>query len=439
MKQWSPLKKLIWLYAAKFKGGASAIIETITGNLPLVLRNAIQHSIKSLTRYGLCTQDGTPTPDAPVDIVCNNGVLKWDSVNERIYADGTPEVLTVSGPNLLNSATNITGKYIASNGSISNGDDAQYTDLIPVTVGNPYVCAFTSARDSGTNRLHGYNSNGTWVKQLSYATAKDMQGKKVAMSALIPSGISYIRLSYGQTDTDAIISQEPISSNELYVGRGTYIKSLESTITSPYSFTAYDGFGFVTPVVPESTYVFTWSGTGFNTYGIGFYASIDDVTDASKRISGGDIKGLSTFVVPSGANYAVLVFASSSIATLTLDYLYVNPAPTYAPYVASQTASVPTLLSVGDVKDEVELISGTYTHRCAACLYDGTQDVGDTYLSTTGGKDIGAIIVYPLATPTTEQIAGQNLATNDGTNIVDSVANVGPLTAEVKYYASVEN
>lgn len=29
-----------------------------------------------VTSYGKCEQNGTPTPDAPVDIVCNNGVLK---------------------------------------------------------------------------------------------------------------------------------------------------------------------------------------------------------------------------------------------------------------------------------------------------------------------------------------------------------------------------
>ena len=104
----------------------------------------------------------------------------------------------------------------------------------------------------------------------------------------------------------------------------------------------------------------------------------------------------------------------------------------YQPYVA-QTASVPMLLSVGDLKDEVELIAGTYTHKCAVCEYDGTQDVGDTYLSTTGGKDIGAIIVYPLAEPTTESVTPQALSTNEGTNIVDSVANVSPLTADVTY------
>ena len=53
-----------------------SVIQTITGNAPLILTNAVNNSITSLTQYGKCTQNGTPTPSAPVDIVCNNGALK---------------------------------------------------------------------------------------------------------------------------------------------------------------------------------------------------------------------------------------------------------------------------------------------------------------------------------------------------------------------------
>lgn len=443
MKQWSTLKKLIWLYAAKLKGGASAIIETITGNLPLVLQNAVQHSIKSLTRYGLCTQDGTPTPSAPVNIMCNNGSLKWDSVNQRVYADGTPEVLTVSGPNLLNTATNITGKYITASGSISNGDDAQYTDLIPVKAGETYVASLVSGRNSGNNRWHGYNENGTWVKQLAYVSATGQQGAKLAIAATIDSGISYVRLSYGIDDTEAMISTGiQISADGYYDGvrtNSTAVAKRNTPIQSPYtSEYQYHGPAIVFSVLPGKIYAGkTNAVTNYTKIGYACYNSIEDVADSSKAVSRGEG---AAFVAPDGANYAVVVYINNaSGVTFTFDEPYASEIGDYQPYVAPQTASVPMLLSVGDVKDEVELIAGTYTHRCAACEYDGTQDVGDTYLSTTGGKDIGAIIVYPLATPTTEQITAQNLVTNEGTNVVDSVANVEPLTAEVKYYASVEN
>lgn len=95
MKEWSTLKKLIWLRRVVL-GGAKWIWETVQGVLPLTLTNAVSSAIRSLIRYGKCEQNGTPIPSAPVDIVCNNGAIKWDSVNQRVYTDGTDEVLTVS-------------------------------------------------------------------------------------------------------------------------------------------------------------------------------------------------------------------------------------------------------------------------------------------------------------------------------------------------------
>lgn len=71
--QWTTMKKLIWL---RFLNAASAVIKTVTGKSPLVLENAIARAITSLTQYGKTTQASTPTPDAPVDIYCNNGALK---------------------------------------------------------------------------------------------------------------------------------------------------------------------------------------------------------------------------------------------------------------------------------------------------------------------------------------------------------------------------
>ena len=558
MYNWSTLKKLICLYAAKLKGGAQATIETITGNLPLVLQNAIQHSIKSLTRYGLCTQDGTPTPDNPVDILYNNGAIKYgwhdiittsqlngygtyvspsqvagnrayrwlkdlpngtyqltvdgdyeiivqwrdpadpiaypitsvyenltgwmtsgvvtldktsggyglvvkrtsgtDSITpsnfdgtlhvqeQGIYVDGTSEVLTVSGPNLLNAATNITGYYIGSNGSITAGSDAQYTDLIPVKAGETYVCSLVSGRNSGTNRWHGYDANGVWVKQLANVSASGQQGARPVILATIDSGISYVRLSYGIADTEAMIQWAPLSgeiiADGFYSGKmasSTPMAYRNAPIESPYTSTSNNsGPAMIFSISPGKTYAVKDDiVTNYTSIYYGCYANIEDVAYGAKAISKGNGN---LFVAPNGANYAVVLYSNSNSGTT---FTFGEPSASeyqsqadYQPYVPPQTASVPTLLSVEDVKDEVELIAGTYTHRCAACEYDGTQDVGDTYLSTTGGKDIGAIIVYPLSTPTTEQITAQNLVTNEGTNIVDSVANVSPLEANVKYMAA---
>lgn len=59
----------------------AGILKTITGTSPLSLTKALAKNIVSLTQYGKCEQDGVPTSANPIDIKCNNGTLKWDSVN----------------------------------------------------------------------------------------------------------------------------------------------------------------------------------------------------------------------------------------------------------------------------------------------------------------------------------------------------------------------
>ena len=50
--------------------------ETVIGVSPLLLSSALRSNIKSLVQTGLCTQESTPTPSSPVDIMCNNGALQ---------------------------------------------------------------------------------------------------------------------------------------------------------------------------------------------------------------------------------------------------------------------------------------------------------------------------------------------------------------------------
>lgn len=70
-----PLTRLdAWLALWAESGGGTET--TVTGVAPIVLEAALAHHILSLTQYGKCTQEFTPAPDAPVDIMTNNGAIK---------------------------------------------------------------------------------------------------------------------------------------------------------------------------------------------------------------------------------------------------------------------------------------------------------------------------------------------------------------------------
>lgn len=73
----------------KVTGGSVQVI--IKGTSPLVLPDAIANSLSYVKAFGGTEQNGTPTPDTPVDIVSNNGVLRIQgSATGTVTQTGTP-------------------------------------------------------------------------------------------------------------------------------------------------------------------------------------------------------------------------------------------------------------------------------------------------------------------------------------------------------------
>ena len=70
MRQWSTMKKLIWL---RFLQAASAILKTVTGSAPITLTNAIALAIHSLTQTGKCEQRNLPAGYTQVAYIESDG------------------------------------------------------------------------------------------------------------------------------------------------------------------------------------------------------------------------------------------------------------------------------------------------------------------------------------------------------------------------------
>jgi hypothetical protein len=121
-------------------GGETVVIGPAPS--PLLLPDAIANSLHYVKAFGGTEQNGTPTPDAPVNIVCNNGILKvkdselplgykrltgitYDSntyyeTNEKLYGSDT---LTVTLSGTVSAGRNVIGAYSG------NGDDARNFSL----------------------------------------------------------------------------------------------------------------------------------------------------------------------------------------------------------------------------------------------------------------------------------------------------------------------
>lgn len=71
---------------------AEQYITNTTFNNSTTIYSAVAGGLKSITAKGICTQASTPAPDAPVDIVCNNGAIKFSpqmcDVNEQTVSVG---------------------------------------------------------------------------------------------------------------------------------------------------------------------------------------------------------------------------------------------------------------------------------------------------------------------------------------------------------------
>ena len=417
MKQWSTIKKLMWLFA-KLKGGAQAIIETITGTLPLVLQNALSHDIVSLTRYGLCTQDGTPTPNAPVDIKCNNGALKWDSVNQRVYADGTPEVLTVSGNIVEFNETRIDNTTWAA-------ADKSHGFEVRADVYNKHV---------GNSLFSNANAYGAFVP------CKLGQSISINFFDYAPY---YGRCYYCEVTADGKCNTEPVKYS-----------SNTALTQQTFTLTQADSIGFVIEWYisaeernyTKENYAVCYGTTPLAAYQP--YTPIQTVTDLPMLLSVGDYKDEEEIIngIKTG-KVGIYVFTGEEAFTKGTAFYTTNTSflPSKAGNITPMCTHFKGISSYASrVGDSLTMtVNGPYTGSYRGCVYFyadrslfATAADFQAWLAAQYAAGKPVIVLYPLAEETTEQTTAQHLVTHEGANTVDSVANVGPLEAKVEYYAS---
>lgn len=136
----------------------------------------------SMTVDGKSTQDGTPTPDAPVPI---------DSIEVL-------ELPIIFAPrNLLDTTVFVENKYIGANGNIGGELFQHYTENYSSVMAGTY-CLSMYRGNGGTFRLHGYDGSKRWVRQLSTEALNPGTGR-YKKTVTIPDGIAYVRFSSGST------------------------------------------------------------------------------------------------------------------------------------------------------------------------------------------------------------------------------------------------
>ena len=163
-----------------------------------VTENAANAVPVDLTVYGVSEQNGTLTPDAPVDIVSAEN-----------------PVLTFAGKNLFDPSDVTSGTYINSSGRRASGNSNTSTNFIPIIGGEKYAFTYGAALAAG-NYIAWYTDADQSTVTGNMVDARS----KTSFVATAPSDARFVRFSF-QTNTLNNIQLElgsTATAYEPYVG-----------------------------------------------------------------------------------------------------------------------------------------------------------------------------------------------------------------------------
>lgn len=421
---------------------------------PLLLSDAIANSLKYVKAFGGIEQNGTPTPASPVDIVCNNGALK---VKDSELPVGYKRLTGIS----YDSNT-----YYETNEKLYGSDTLTIRLSGTTTNGRNVIGAYSGTGDDARNfSLFLYGNNSTSLSYLRHGThlARPRYGTGTRTLVMGPSG------------TDGFLNDVTYEEEDFETTDTFRIGALPNSTS-----TKYDGniVGNIT-VSNRLKYI------------------------PCERVSDGKIGYYETFtgafLEPQGSGTPVSMGYDTSYMT----EVYADGTVETIKDSLNNTATAEMLLKIGDYADVQEILSGAVTRNIGIKIFDGTEDwtahtVVGTYRYRLDGKllekslffsthfvyssatstglangemmcgaaspniyvcktdtvsldDFKAwlaaqynagtpvIVVYPLATPTTEVVAGQTLQVQAGDNTLEiTQASLTGLELEAQYEQGVQ-
>ena len=333
-----------------------------------------------------CNIDGSNVTQELVDSynwTVREGTIEEPFISFGIITDGTPETLTIKGNNLYDITKDVNGKYIDANGNIGDDSRACYSDLIPVKEGESYtysgICK-SSSGSSNAKRIHGY-INGVWNQQIQVLNINI--NKPFSYTFTIPAGINGIRISHWADDTYTQVEESPRPTK--------YCEYLNSDLSVQ------------------------------DLLGIGNYQDIQSIIDGVvtrnvgvKVLNGTEIWNY--YSVAQGNLFRIQIVDSVSDGKDVLGVLC------NAYQVTSMGARVNRTLS--GTATNYDFINDNYT----------TIDTWKAYLADQYTAGTPVIIIYPLATPTTEFVAKQSANITSNINVVErNSENISGLKVEAMY------
>lgn len=396
---WSTLKKLIWLHTVLGGSGGSGIVTTVTGVSPLSLVNAVAGSISRLVQTGKCIQNGTPTPSEPVNIVCNNGAVKWRA----------------SGTNLLDMTEgNIRLRYYINDSGVesSNNQNFYNTKFIPVKPNTTYTLSVSEPVYYSS--IMEYDSNKGFLQRTLDGNANE---KHESMTFTTIADTAYILI--GSNPNRAALSMDDVTSIDWMLNEGSIALPYE-----PYT------EGIIADGTPEVISVGSYTASVQNLFAIGDYVDTQDI------ISGTVSRQVGVKVLDGTEDWGKLSSYNSYYIVID-DMKFCNPAIN-----GVSSHFVGTNVSNSTMPDLSIKNAFLYSGGQGAIIirYNSIANVDDfkAFLAAQYNLGTPVIILYPLTEEIIETVPGQTLRTAKGTNTVSVVSNVDPINLEVAYLKAAE-
>lgn len=493
----------------------------------------------------------TPTPDTPVDIVSNNGVLRiqGSATGTGTQAgDPTPTepiypVFYQKGDLVLRAVDGYADTYDATTQTITRNIGVAVFDgterFTELTVPNAFRLGFPDRGMAGVNPMCSHYPAATVTLNVSSMPDKTVKGHATAANSF------YLKDSRFETEAEVkawfadqynagtpvimyYVLETPITESftpsvyadgtvETINAHGKNLFDKNSSLVNGYinsSGAVVSGNALkVSPFIeikPNTTY--TLSGTGdvkvlsYDRYAYTYTAEQTPIAQVPSQTGGASV----TFTTAQNAKYIRIQTTPDAVNTCQLELG--STATEYAPYYNGGTATAEMLLKVGDYTDVQEILSGNVKRNVGVKVFDGTENwatssseykvysitisdaKGQSDWSTRGAyithlddyvgsampvyseapintvwfNPTGAlrcktnssfntlnawknwlaaqyaagtpvIVVYPLATETTESVAGQTLQVQAGDNTLEiTQASMSGLELEAQYEQGVQ-
>ena len=393
------------VYNAILTGDSAAVVVGPAVS-PLVLQGAIANSLQYVKAFGGTEQNGTPTPDALVDIVSNNGVLK---VSPNLFDKNASYALFDGYINNVSVGENTTLM------AYSGGDKTIIIKVVPNTtytvtratdLGSLYerirCTAFTTLPSNGSTGVVLYNlSSNTQQANATFTTLSDTQ---------------YVAINVRNSGAVGDDWTQFVDAFQLEQG---------STATQyrPYGQIYTDG---TVETIKDSLN---------NTATAEMLLKVGDYQDEQEILSGTVTRKIGVKVLDGTEDWTQGAASPTFKASLPVmdseykdaqDILCSHFKPVKTHVTSAVNDNQCAMFTPGSAATYDKLVIGKYD---MPNLTAWKQWLADQYAAGTP-----VIVIYPLATPTTESVAGQTLQVKTGDNVLEiTQASLTGLELEAEY------